>query len=253
MPMVTSIHFNHKGKPYEVAIKRERRKDYRLKIRKSGELVASIPQKASLKTLEEFLERRREEIGQYLDRVSSYMERIPRYSFFEGELITFAALPFRVQKTAIKPEHNLKAAVDEKRLVIRIYSGSKLNETPFATYEQQAAEAVEEALMAFSKKWFANRVQYYGQRMSLQPSAVKISRAKTRYGSCSSRGSLNFCWRILLAPQFVADYIIVHELAHLAHLNHSKAFYSVVESAMPDYRDAQNWLKKNAALLEWPV
>lgn len=251
--MVTSIHFHHNGRPYEIAIKRERRKDYRLKIRKSGELVASIPQKASLKTLEEFLERRRAEIGHYLDRVTSYVERIPRYQFSEGELITFAELPFRVVKSAVKPGCKLKAAVDEKRLEIHIFSGSKLNETPSSTYELQAAEAVEEALITYSKTWFTKRVQHYGQRMSLQPNAVKISRAKTRYGSCSSRGSLNFCWRILLAPQFIADYIVVHELAHLAHLNHSKAFYSVVESVMPDYRNAQSWLKKNAALLEWPV
>jgi len=251
--MVTSIHFHHNGKPYEIAVKRERRKDYRLKIRKSGELVASIPQKASLKTLEEFLERRRVEIGHYLDRVISYTARMPRYQFSEGELITFAELPFRVEKNAIKSGHNLKAVVDEQRLVIRIYSVPNLNETPSATYEQQAAKAVEEALIAFSRTWFAKRVHHYGQRMSLWPSAVKISRAKTRYGSCSSRGSLNFCWRILLAPQFIADYIVVHELAHLAHLNHSKAFYSVVENAMPEYRDAQTWLKKNSALLEWPV
>lgn len=251
--MVTSIHFHHNGRPYEVAVKREQRKDYRLKIKKSGDLVASIPQKASLKSLEDFLEHRRAEIGQYLDRVSVYADQTPKYTFSEGERITIAERPFRVVKAAIKPGQKLKAAVDEKRLEIRIYSGSQLNETPSATYEQQAAEAVEEALMAFSKTWFAKRVQHYGQRMSLQPSAVKISRAKTRYGSCSSRGSLNFCWRILLAPQFIADYIVVHELAHLAHLNHSKAFYSVVESAMPDYRDAQNWLKMNSALLEWPV
>lgn len=251
--MVASIRFHHNDKPYEIAIKRERRKDYRLKIMKSGDLVASIPQKASLKTLEEFLERRREEIGQYLDRMTAYVNQMPKYKFSEGEIITFAERPFRVVKAAIKPGQIVKAALDEKRLEIRIYSGSKFNETPSATYEQQAAKAVEEALITYSKIWFTKRVQHYSQRMSLHPSAVKISRAKTRYGSCSSRGSLNFCWRILLAPQFIADYIVVHELAHLAHLNHSKAFYSVVESVVPDYKDAQNWLKKNAALLEWPV
>lgn len=251
--MVNSIHFQHNGRPYKVDVKREQRKDYRLKIKKSGELVASIPKKASLKSLEDFLEHSRAEIGQYLDRVSAYEDQTPKYTFSEGERITITERPFRVVKAAIKPGQKLKAAVDEKRLEIRIYSASKSNETPSATYEQQAAEAVEEAMMAFSKTWFAKRVQHYGQRMSLQPSSVKISRAKTRYGSCSSRGSLNFCWRVLLAPQFIADYIVVHELAHLAHLNHSKAFYSVVESVMPDYRDAQNWLKKNSALLEWPV
>jgi len=251
--MVASIHFHHNGKPYEVAVKRERRNDYRLKIRRSGELVASIPQKASLKTLEEFLEGRRVEIGQYLDQMTAFAERVPKYRFSEGEIITVAELPFRVVTAEVKPGHKLKAAVDEKRLEIHIYSGPKLSETPSESYERQAAAAVEAALMAFSMTWFAKRVQFFGQRMSLQPSAVKVSRAKTRYGSCSSRGSLNFCWRILLAPKFIADYIIVHELAHLVHLNHSKAFYAVVEGELPDYRNAQSWLRNNAALLEWPV
>ena len=116
-----------------------------------------------------------------------------------------------------------------------------------------AAEAVEAAVMAYSHVWLTERVRYYSARMKLMPGSVKVGRAKSRYGSCSSKGSLNFCWRLLLAPVFVADYIVVHELAHLAHMNHSKAFYDIVAKEMPDYPQAQSWLKNNSPLLEWPT
>ncbi|SCZ80631.1 M48 family metallopeptidase [Acidaminobacter hydrogenoformans] len=251
--MATPIHFIHGGHPYEVAVRRERRKDLRLKVRPPGVIVAVLPQKADIRLLENFLERRRAEIGHYLDRLAAYEAQVRRYCFKEGEIITIAEKPFRIVVDAVKQGYEIKASLDGARGEIRLLSGAKPVKVPSLTYAEQAALAVEGVLMAYAKLWFSSRVEYYGQRMALTPKAVKISRAKTRYGSCSSRGNLNFCWRVLLAPQFVADYIVVHELAHLAHLNHSKAFYAVVERALPDYREAQKWLKANAALLEWPV
>lgn len=251
--MTKSVCFVHNSKPYEVNVRRERRKDLRLKIRPPGVITAAVPLKADLKVLEDFLERRRTEIEHYLDRLSAYERQMPTYKFREGDIIAFAARPLKIVVDPLKAGCEIKAVVDEAHNEIRLMSGTKTVSAPSVTYEKQAALAVQEALMTFAKRWFAERASYFGQQMALTPKAVKISRAKTRYGSCSSRGNLNFCWRVLLAPAFVADYIVVHELAHLAHLNHSKAFYALVEKTLPTYKVAQAWLKTNAALLEWPV
>lgn len=70
-----------------------------------------------------------------------------------------------------------------------------------------------------------------------------IRAQRSRWGSCSSRGSISLNWRLIQTPPFVAEYIVVHELMHFRHMNHSQRFWAAVEEAFPDYHDAERWLK----------
>lgn len=269
---MVSVMFHHGSRQYEVEVKRERRSDYRLRIRKPGRISAVIPMKASLESLEKFMEERRREIEVYLDRMVDYISKMPEYHFEDGDIIHFAGQDFRLKIDKILPNRSLKAELDPNKLEIQVYSCTKVKSPAAFQYGQcvlpgfgdshpsqvdsdpeAVAYAVENALMGYSKIWLEQRVTYYSQKLGVSPSGLRVGRAKTRYGSCSSRGQLNFCWRILLAPMFISDYIVVHELAHLVHLNHSKAFYDVLGSVMPDYKEAQQWLKVYGARLEWPT
>lgn len=87
-------------------------------------------------------------------------------------------------------------------------------------------------------------------QFGFQVQRLAITGARTRWGSCGVRGSLNFTWRLVMAPETVIDYVIVHELAHMRIRNHSKQFWDLVESMMPEYRQARAWLKQNGHLLE---
>ena len=80
---------------------------------------------------------------------------------------------------------------------------------------------------------------------------IVIRNQKTRWGSCSSKRNLNFNWRLVMAPQEILDYIVVHELCHLAYLDHSRQFWQLVEVILPDYMQRRNWLRVNGGLLEW--
>lgn len=93
------------------------------------------------------------------------------------------------------------------------------------------------------------RLKHWCDRTGIRNTSVHLSDARKRWGSCSSRGSLNFSWRLVMAPMEVIDYIIVHELAHIEHMNHSKAFWARVGEIMPDYREKVKWLKENSGLL----
>lgn len=79
---------------------------------------------------------------------------------------------------------------------------------------------------------------------------VTIRDQKTRWGSCSSKGTLSFNWKLYLAPPQCLDYVVVHELCHLVEMNHSPAFWSLVESIMPDYRTWKKWLRENGHTLD---
>ena len=109
--------------------------------------------------------------------------------------------------------------------------------------------ALEAALRARAKEILPLRVTYYAKLMGVTPAQVKITGAKTRWGSCSARGNLNFSWRLMLAGEDEIDYVVVHELAHLREMNHSPRFWAVVEAAMPDYKQRRLRLKQLQAAL----
>lgn len=103
--------------------------------------------------------------------------------------------------------------------------------------------------ISIARDIFTRKTAYYARIMGVSYGRIAIREQKTRWGSCSSKGNLNFNWRLILAPEEVLDYVVVHELAHRREMNHSKAFYAVVESVLPDYRQARRWLRDHGGSL----
>lgn len=105
--------------------------------------------------------------------------------------------------------------------------------------EEQRREGIERA-----KRIFPERTAYFALRMGVYYGRITIREQKTRWGSCSSKGNLNFNWKlVLLAPELL-DYVVVHELAHRREMNHSKNFWKIVEAELPDYRERRRRLKE---------
>ena len=94
-----------------------------------------------------------------------------------------------------------------------------------------------------AKKYFAEKLDYYCNIMGLKYGRITITSAKTRFGSCSSNGNISFSFRLMLYPEPAREYVVVHELAHLAEMNHSKNFYRIVERVFPDYKERRRMLK----------
>lgn len=92
-------------------------------------------------------------------------------------------------------------------------------------------------------KVISMKVKHYAGLMNVQYGRITIRNQKTRWGSCSSKGNLNFNCLLMLAPDEVVDYVVIHELCHLIEMNHSKAFWKQVEQVMPDYKKHRKWLK----------
>lgn len=100
-----------------------------------------------------------------------------------------------------------------------------------------------------ARKIIVKRVELYARKAGLQYRSVSITSADTRWGSCSNQKTLNFNWKLIMAPLEVIDYVVAHELAHLTELNHSHAFWETVRKIYPLYREHRTWLKRNGHML----
>lgn len=100
-------------------------------------------------------------------------------------------------------------------------------------------------LIKLAKEYLPKRVEYYSKIMNVKPTGVKITSAKKRFGSCSGKNSICFSYYLMLYPKEAVDYVVVHELAHIKHHNHSKEFYNFVSEFMPDFKQRERLLKSN--------
>lgn len=105
--------------------------------------------------------------------------------------------------------------------------------------------ALEDWYVAQGEIELARRVEEITKRFGIKIRAVRITRARTRWGSCSSTGLISLNWRLMLAPSTIVDYLIAHELSHVGHRNHSPRFWARVAELHPAYKEAEKWLRKN--------
>ena len=138
-----------------------------------------------------------------------------------------------ISKSKWIDEHMLKvqSTIDER---------SKLEKITFEQVKELADQAVE---------YIPKRVKYYAEKENFIYNKITIKNLVSRWGSCSTKGNLNFNCLLMLTPDYVIDYIVVHELCHLREMNHSEKFWAEVEKIMPDYQRAELWLKQNGGNL----
>ena len=116
---------------------------------------------------------------------------------------------------------------------------------PVSALTDTQRAALTQRYIAAAREYFPKRAAHFQQFTGGTYSRITIRDQKTRWGSCSARGTLSFNWRLMLAPPAILDYVVVHELCHLTHMNHSPAFWQAVEAVCPDYRDSRRWLKEH--------
>ena len=140
--------------------------------------------------------------------------------------------------------YSLQTTIDNDLLrpKIKLFDGKFQINTP--TKDQDILKmAMEKWYRREAKKIILKRIEFYRPRFNIEPRQIKIKEQKKRWGSCTSKGDLLFNWRAVMAPSPVIDYIIVHELSHLANRNHSSKFWKSVETILPDYKIRKKWLR----------
>ncbi|MEO8342251.1 MAG: SprT family zinc-dependent metalloprotease [Gallionella sp.] len=134
----------------------------------------------------------------------------------------------------------------------------KLKEGRFCLLRKIVERGREEAAKLVFEKFYAEkglerfkkRVDYFAPKVGVEPSAIEVKEIGYRWASCASDGRLSFHWKCMMASPKVIDYIVVHELCHLRHRDHTAAFWNEVDKVMPDYAERKSWLRENGASFE---
>ncbi len=211
--------------PYKLI--RSQRKSITIRITEEGTVEVRAPLRIRVSYLEQVLSTKENWVLETLAKRQSQNEEKKDFSVEYGKLYWF-----RGKEYPLFPNHKNAVYFD----YTAFYIPGRL--------ELQARKQVLILLYKdLAKQYLLSRVSLYSKQMGLIPSAVKINSAKTRWGSCSSKKSINFSWRLILAEDEVIDYVVVHELAHLKEMNHSQRFWSLVESVFPDYERRKQGLE----------
>lgn len=148
---------------------------------------------------------------------------------------------------SVSDSHIQRFLVEKQHWLITKYLEAKQKQEtiPCSDLTDMQRAALTRRYIDAAKEYFPKRVAYFHQFTGGTYSRITIRDQKTRWGSCSSKGTLSFNWRLMLAPPAILDYVVVHELCHLRHMDHSPAFWQAVGEVFPDYASARNWLRKH--------
>jgi predicted metal-dependent hydrolase len=206
---------------------RSKRKTLALIVENDGTLTVRAPLRMKEADIRRFIEAKMDWIKRKQAGVQKEAELLHQY--VDGE--TFMYLGKGV---------TLRIVPDRKPALVMDRSFKLTRST-----QPQAASVFEAWYKKQARAVLAERVELFACKHKFKVGKIRISSARTRWGSCSTKGTLSFTWRLIMAPLDVVDYVVVHELCHLKELNHSKAFWAQVEAILPDYKRRRAWLKKN--------
>jgi predicted metal-dependent hydrolase len=215
---------------------RSRRKTIALIVTPEGKLVVRAPLRATKVQIQAALDRHAVWIqSKQQEALQLQAQHLPK-RYQEGEKFWYLGEQYTLQITASAS----KPLSFSSGFILARQSLPAAGTIFTEWYRQQARQVIGE------------RVKRYAQQYGYRVERIRFGSARTRWGSCSSRGTLSFTWRLVMAPLPVIDYVILHELAHLEHPNHSPAFWGRVKQLVPDYKQQIAWLKQYGPQLKLP-
>lgn len=212
-------------------VRNRRAKHYILRVRDDGSVRLTVPAFGSKREALSFANTRLDWIEKQLNKPAR-TDALREWT--DGTEILFRGVSTRIAVTV---------EGSRTRVVLSDHSFSIRGETPCVRH------ATQRFLWELARPELAERTYELAEEHRLDVRRVTVRNQRARWGSCSAGKTISLNWRLIMTPESVRDYVILHELMHLRQLNHSKRFWAHVEAACPGYRDAEKWLQENAGLL----
>lgn len=223
----------HEGETFRIALRR-RPTARRLTLRVSsatGEVVMTLPARTSLAVAQKFAI---SHSGWIALRLAKLPERI---AFVDGAVLPLRGIPHRiVHRSSTGGLTRVEATADDPVISV-------------ACEAPHIARRIGDFLEREARRDLTAAVKTYGGAIGQAPTRITVRDTRSRWGSCTAQGALNFSWRLILAPPLVLDYLVAHEMAHLKEMNHSARFWSLVGAICPHVEEAERWLKRNGSSL----
>jgi predicted metal-dependent hydrolase len=212
-----------------VRIVRSRRKTLSIEIHPDGTILVRAPLRTAQARIDGILKDRQSWIEKKQAQAAQLVLQTPAHQFAVGEIFAYLGVWYPLEY------------VSQPRLLLDLEHSFRLAQSALP----EARKVFTNWYLQEARSVFTERMAHWQAKTGLKPTRVSLSSARTRWGSCSSTGSINLTWRLVMAPLEVIDYVIVHELAHLKVKNHSKLFWAEVEKHFPGFKTQRDWLKKN--------
>lgn len=207
---------------------RSKRKTLALMIKPDGSLLVRAPLRTSKSVIEEFLEKNRGWIEKHRAKAIANLPPPPK-QYVNGETFLYlgTAYPLEIREGQKEP--------------LRLNERFELA----ASHRSEAARVFERWYREQARQLLSARVEFFARQHKFHYQGIRITAARTRWGSCSVTGALSFSWRLILTPSAVVDYVVVHELVHTLVHNHSQQFWHRVRTILPEYQEHRRWLREH--------
>jgi hypothetical protein len=218
---------------------RSKRKSIGIQILSDGKVIVRAPKNVADEVISECVKKREKWILEKLEWIQEKLDHNPPTRYVEGEFFMFLGEKFPLLFKA-----------DDSHKQCRVYL-----EEGFLVYENgtRSVEAIQKHLEMWYRKaaqdLVEDRIRHYLKHFDVEPTYIKVKTQKKRWGSCTSKRQLRFNFNLIKAPIEVLDYIVIHEMSHMVHMNHSDKFWSLVGAIMPNYKIQVDWLKENGHII----
>ena len=220
----------------------KRRATIQIRIRSVDQLEITAPFGVSISRIEKLLEERTPWISRHMKRLDAIAANPANKCLTHGAQLLFEG---RAHTLVLWPDGGSAARVSLTASEIRVH-------LPYLVGEDQdplVCELLRDWYIKTAGKLLIDRTQFWASLIGVSPTKIRLKEQKTRWGSCSRAGSINYNWRIVMAPPEVLDYLVVHELCHMREPNHSAAYWRHVARWLPGYAMHRRWLRRNGNLL----
>ncbi|MHC6180771.1 M48 family metallopeptidase [Clostridium sp. JNZ X4-2] len=235
---------SHRLSSLEYKVIKKNIKSVNISINENGEVIVNAPIDISYDSIEKIIRDKIDWISKSTNIIKNKMGHLKSMGISEGKNMLWLGKLLRIERC----ESDIKGChVEVLKDKIIIYGNSISIKNQNSINENIRRFYKEKAEVIFNRK-----VIFYSKRINVHPHKITVRCQKTRWGSCSSNRNLSFNYKLLMAPLDIIDYIVVHELCHLIYMNHSKEYWSLVETIIPQYLNKRSWLKNNGYLLRFP-